>query len=103
VAFDLTGAPRQIGMDRQVVLVRAAQEALANARRHARATRVRVSLAYDETEVALTVVDDGTGFDPHAVDGYGLAGMRSRVERIGGRVDLHSVPGEGTTVRVVVP
>ncbi len=86
-----------------VVLLRSAQEALANVRRHARARRVSVRLSAGPGGVTLEVGDDGTGFDPAAPStGYGLAGMRARAVEVGGRVEVTSGAG-GTFVSVRVP
>ena len=91
-----TGEARALPANTEVVLLRAAQEALANVRKHAGASRVEVSL----DGAVLTVADDGAGFDPAApTGGYGLAGMRRRVEEIGGALSVHSGPG-GTRVEV---
>lgn len=90
-----------VDRDREVVLLRAAQEALTNVRRHAAARAVRLSLT-DGSEVALAVVDDGVGFDPARV-GTGLAGLHSRVVQGGGTVRVDSAPGRGTAVTVTVP
>jgi signal transduction histidine kinase len=101
--FSVSGEPRPLPTAVEVVLLRSAQEALANARRHASASSVAVRLSYADT-VTLTVTDDGVGFD--AADsryGYGLSGMRSRVEQVAGTLSLTSAPGAGTTVRVEVP
>ncbi|MGF0115749.1 sensor histidine kinase [Promicromonospora sp. Marseille-Q5078] len=88
-----------------VVLLRAAQEALANVRRHAEAGSVTVRLDRDgaDGELRLQVVDDGRGLPPGHADGLGLAGMRERVSAVGGTLDV--VPGEhgGTRVEVHVP
>lgn len=98
------GAPRPLATAVEVVLLRAAQEALANVRRHAGASEVRVTLAFDETTVRLTVCDDGVGHDPGApTDGFGLRGMRARVEQVAGAVTVRGEPGRGTTVDVEVP
>ena len=92
----VTGEPRALPASTEVVLLRAAQEALANVRKHAGAGRVEVTL----DGAALAVVDDGAGFDPAApTGGYGLAGMRRRVEEIGGSLSIASGAG-GTTVEV---
>ncbi|MTK03193.1 sensor histidine kinase [Micromonospora sp. CP22] len=97
-----TGPPP--GTDREVVLLRAAQEALANIRRHADARAVAVLLRHDDQRVTLEVADDGTGFDvDRAADGYGLTGLRARVEQAGGALVVRSTPGAGTTIRVEVP
>jgi signal transduction histidine kinase len=92
----VTGEPRSLPANTEVVLLRAAQEALTNVRKHAGASRVEVSL----DGAVLVVADDGAGFDPAApTGGYGLAGMRGRVEEIGGTVSIASGPS-GTRVEV---
>jgi len=88
----------------EVVLVRAVQEALTNVRRHAGASSVTVDLLASDDAVTLTVDDDGAGFDVGAQpSGYGLAGMRNRVEQLGGVLTVRSAPGAGTTVTCEVP
>jgi signal transduction histidine kinase len=82
------------------------QESLTNIGKHARASRVTVSLAAENGGVRLRIHDDGVGFDPVATRGlvgeghFGLVGMRERVEMVGGQLLVDSVPGEGTTVDV---
>ncbi|GIF49217.1 signal transduction histidine kinase [Asanoa ferruginea] len=96
-----TVRPLSTGVD--VVLLRAAQEALTNARKHAAAAG-DVLLDYGAAAVTLSVCDAGPGFDPAAVPaGYGLAGMRARVAQVGGTLTVTSAPGAGTSVRVEVP
>jgi signal transduction histidine kinase len=88
----------------QVVLLRAAQEALANVRKHAGATTVLITLTMAADGVGISVSDDGTGFEPSAAaSGYGLAAMRGRVEESGGSVQVESAPGRGTRVQVLIP
>ncbi|MFD7024139.1 sensor histidine kinase [Promicromonospora sukumoe] len=87
----------------EVVLLRAAQEALTNVRRHARAMTVAVCLAQADGAVTLTVADDGQGFGPDVDDGFGLAGMRDRVRSVGGTLSVESGVGTGTTLRARVP
>jgi signal transduction histidine kinase len=91
----------------EVVLLRGAQEALANVRRHASASAVvlRVSRVGtgESAQVSVHVEDDGVGFDPAAAPGVGLAGLRDRAEEVGGAVDVASAPGQGTRVTVRVP
>jgi signal transduction histidine kinase len=85
---------------------RIVQEALTNVARHAAATSVRVELGRAPHGLFVSVVDNGRGFeisrvsDPHAV---GLVGMRERARLIGGRVEIRSTPGMGTTVRLDIP
>lgn len=96
----------------EVALVRTAQGALANVRRHARASRVVVSLVDDGDAVRLDVVDDGAGFDPAAValrpsspasGGYGLPSTRARLRELGGGLEIESAPGEGTALSAYLP
>ncbi len=83
-----------------VILLRAAQEALANIRKHASASHIRI----EYTEGQIAIVDDGCGFDPAAIrEGYGLPGLRNRASAYGGTATVESTPGAGTTVRVTVP
>ncbi|MBU2694213.1 sensor histidine kinase [Pimelobacter sp. 30-1] len=93
-----------LGHDVEVVVYRVAQEALTNVVRHARATRVDLSLLRLGQEVVLEVADDGRGFGGATADreGAGLIGMRDRAALVGGTVEVYS--GErGTTVRLRVP
>ena len=76
-------------------------EALANASRHAEATRVEVSLTAGD-EINLTVVDDGRGISDHVTES-GLSNMRERAHKHGGKLAVHSAPGQGTTVTWIVP
>lgn len=88
----------------EVVLLRTAQEALANIAKHAVARRISVDLSATDEIVRLQVADDGAGFDPAvSTDGYGLAGMRRRAEDIGGTLAIDSRCGTGTTVTLEVP
>jgi signal transduction histidine kinase len=93
----------------QVVLLRAAQEGLTNVGKHAGPTHVHIRVAVDEdADIAqIEVTDDGRGFEPAVVAetaaGFGLAGMRGRVEQVGGTIEVASAPGRGTCVRVTVP
>jgi len=93
-----------------VALFRIYQEALNNIVRHAQAKQVTVRLARKLDTIALEVQDDGVGFDPPqlwvqlARKGHlGLVGLQERAEAVGGSVHIHSAPGVGTLVRVVVP
>lgn len=104
VTATVTGSPEDLSNDLGVCLLRTAQEALANVRKHAGADSARVALAYTDVGVSLTVSDDGTGFDASSPsDGNGLANMRHRAEAVGGTLDLDSSPGRGTTVRLTIP
>ncbi|HEY3003576.1 MAG TPA: sensor histidine kinase, partial [Kribbellaceae bacterium] len=102
VTLDLSGD--ELGYDEPALLAlyRAAQEGLTNARRHAAAGTVEVTVRLDEREARLEIADDGRGFTP-GQEGFGLLGMRERVELAGGRVALDSGPGAGTRLVVTIP
>jgi signal transduction histidine kinase len=106
-AVEIEGTPRPLAPNTQVVLLRATQEALANVRKHAGADAVAVHLTYRDDGTSLEVSDNGQGFDPEAeldgAYGFGLRGMRARVEQVGGALEVNSAAGRGTTVRVMVP
>ncbi|GAA4569245.1 sensor histidine kinase [Planotetraspora kaengkrachanensis] len=103
VAFEVRGESRATPTKVDVVLLRAAQEALANVRKHARAGAVTVTLEYTPETAVLTLRDDGVGLDPSTAEGYGLRGMRARVEQVGGALTLTSPPEGGTVLSAVVP
>ncbi len=81
-------------------LFRIAEEAMANVERHAAARQVTVRLAFGINRIDLVIRDDGTGFDPAAVDRdrYGLTGMQERAAMIGATLEVNSHPGGGTQV-----
>ena len=86
-------------------LLLATREALQNAVTHAAATEVHLTLKLNEDGVSITIADNGKGFDPAAVSqaGNGLHNMRRRLQGIGGRLEINSRPGQGTTVFMLVP
>lgn len=97
----------------QVALLRTAQSALANVRRHAKATRTVVSLADAGDSIRLDIVDDGVGFNLTEWQltvgknlesgGFGLPAMRQRLRELGGGLDIESTLGEGTALSAYVP
>jgi signal transduction histidine kinase len=104
----VTGAPRPVRPEIEAAVLRAAQEALHNVRKHARARRVDLTLSYMSDLIALDVADDGVGFEPSAAPpevqgGYGLKAMRERVEALGGALSVESGPGKGTALAVSLP
>ena len=89
-------------------LVRICQEATANAVRHAHATELLIRLNSDDGKICLSVKDNGIGMDCAWIERpptghYGLLGMKERVQRFGGKLDVSSAPGTGTTVQAIVP
>jgi signal transduction histidine kinase len=102
--LEVEGDPAPLPAACEVVLLRTAQEGLANARRHARASRVVLRLSYLADVVSLEIADDGMGFDADARrPGYGLDGATARAGEVGGRLEVTSAPGAGTVLRVEVP
>jgi len=90
----------------KITLYRLLQESLANTFHHARCENCRVELKADAQSLTVEVTDDGPGFDLQAAlrkGRLGLAGMRERVEILGGTFELDSVRGKGTTIRVTLP
>ena len=116
-----TGTALVLEPEAEIALLRIAQEALANVAKHARASRVGVTLSYLEHEVALDVRDDGRGFDPDGEErmkltdtagsrgtdgmsgGFGLVAMRQRIEGLRGTLQVESEPGLGTAISACVP
>jgi PAS domain S-box-containing protein len=96
----------EIDASRAVVVFRIVQEALTNIRKYAQACEVDITLEKREAELSLEIRDNGLGFDLAAVaqrGTLGLLGMRERVISLDGRVEVHSAPGQGTTISVVIP
>jgi two-component system, NarL family, sensor histidine kinase LiaS len=96
---------RETPLEVEQALFRVAQEALANVARHSGASRAEIDLIYDADRLTLRVADDGRGFDPtkRSQEGFGLQSMSERLEKLGGRVDVESAPGEGARVVCVCP
>jgi two-component system sensor histidine kinase UhpB len=99
---------RRLDPDAELALYRIVQEALANAVRHAGASRIKVSLRADDDSVSAEIDDDGRGLasdrgEGDDVLGMGLVGMQERARNAGGELEIQSVPGAGTRVRVVLP
>jgi signal transduction histidine kinase len=107
VTFEVSGKQRRIDSLIETVLFRVTQEALTNVTRHAETDQASVQLDYAPGTVTLGVLDSGKGFDPneplHPPRGWGLEGMRERVESVGGQLVLCSAPGHGTTIEVIIP
>jgi signal transduction histidine kinase len=106
------GTPHPLTPDIEVTLMRVAQEALTNCRKYAQARQVTLTLSYMNNLVALNVQDDGVGFDPtephpdssdQSTGGFGIMGMRERVEQLRGTLLVESAFGEGTTLMVAIP
>lgn len=107
-----TGTPRKLLPEAEAALLRIAQEALSNIRKHANATRTMLTLSYMDDQVVLDVSDDGVGFDPAApkrkihpqdAGGFGLVAIRERIEQLGGQLLVESILGKGTTLAAGLP
>lgn len=110
VTLTARGAPRGLTGDQELALFRIFQETLTNVAKHAQATEVSALLESDAEGVLLQVSDNGRGFaqalstDEFARRGhFGLIGIQERAQRLGGRLELESQPGQGATVRVWLP
>jgi len=104
-AFAADATKPLLGEFEQLVVYRVVQEALSNVARHAHATRVKVTvMGCNATELRVTITDDGGGFHAGRIDEgrCGLTGMRERAMLAGGRLDLRSKPGAGTTVELTL-
>ncbi len=93
-----------------VLLFQTVRELLQNVVKHARSKRATVRCAVNDDMLSLDVIDPGVGFEVHSIDrlptrqgGFGLFNIRERLKLMGGSVDIHSIVGEGTTVRIRVP
>ena len=106
--FGIYGAYRPLPPEAEREFLRVAQEAIHNVKKHAGAQNLIVQLEYGPAEIALEVRDDGRGFAvggaPDPTPGhYGLTGMRERAAAVGGKLEITSEPGSGTTVRLRAP
>ncbi len=102
------GEPLALRAEAEAALLRITQEALANIAKHARATRVGITLSYLDDVVALDIRDDGVGFgaDENSKDargGFGLESMRQRITQVGGALEIESEPGNGTAISARLP
>ena len=104
LAYEQGREPDRHGTEVETTMYRIVQEALNNATKHGDARHARVEIVEDDTSIRVTVRDDGRGFDPIAhTDGFGLLGMRERVELLQGTLEVSSSPGQGTTIRAAFP
>jgi signal transduction histidine kinase len=106
VELHLPDESETIPRDLAITLFRIVQEGLTNIIRHAEATHVKLEFGAGSEGYAITLQDDGHGFDPNSTRGqrhHGIMGMQHRVRALGGRFSLESKPGQGTTLRVTLP
>ena len=106
VRLSLTGTERRLEPYLEVMVFRAIQEILNNAIRHSQATQVKVQVDMSDTNVRITVDDNGKGFDVDTLDeksNLGLKVIRDRVEMLGGFLEVDSITGQGTRVTFQLP
>ena len=104
LAYEQGRHPDRHPIELETALYRITQEALTNASKHGSARRAVVEIEEDDSAVRIIVRDDGQGFDTAAqTSGFGLLGMRERVELLQGTIDIESSPGNGTIVKAVFP
>lgn len=109
VTVEREGEAAAVSADVRVTLFQTVRELLANVVKHAGASRATVSLRWTAGGVAVTVTDDGVGFDPAAVsrravsDSFGLFSIRERLRHLGGKMDVDTAPGRGSRITVWLP
>jgi len=110
IQFNIQGDESEYSRPALMALYRAAQEGLTNIQKHARATYAELKVELGEKEACLTISDNGQGFDPDILErsnpaqpGFGLRGIRERIEMARGRLALQSGPQQGTQLTVTVP
>jgi two-component system, NarL family, sensor histidine kinase LiaS len=103
-SLDITGE-KKVGAEVEECLFRLLQEALSNTARHSGASVVDVLLAFQPHEVAISISDNGRGFDPDAASGkgQGLRNMQERLIALNGYLTIRSVPGQGSSLTAVIP
>ncbi|MCX6030914.1 MAG: GAF domain-containing protein [Chloroflexi bacterium] len=110
LVIEADNLPRRLPAEIETTLFRVVQEAVTNIVRHALARNVRIAFRLEQGVAAITVEDDGLGFDvvevslsPDSDRGLGLLGMRERVQLLGGEMTIDSAPGQGTRLDIFVP
>jgi PAS domain S-box-containing protein len=102
--FQVEGGEKPISPEWEEALLRIALESLTNTIKHAKAVQFRSKLIFGSDQLRLELSDDGSGFDVAAErEGFGLIGMKERVDQMGGKFSIHSQPGQGTETVIVIP
>jgi signal transduction histidine kinase len=100
--FHLSGSPRPLNSQVELTLYRVVQEGLTNARKYAGASEIKVTLCYKAETVRLSICDNGQG-SADLTGGFGLIGLRERVQLVDGVIQFHTAPGEGFDLKVEIP
>lgn len=111
VFFKTKGTFEDIKSLISLTVFRIVQESISNIRKHADAKSVTINMEFMEKELRLYIYDDGKGFDMESLKekngdiggGFGLISMRERIDLLGGELDIHSEPGKGTRLNIVIP
>lgn len=103
VEVDAPEIPGDLRDDVKICLYRLVQEALNNVAKHSGARHAWVTLRQDQRQIALTIRDDGKGFDPERSRGLGILGMKERLRLLHGLLTIESAPGTGTSIAASVP
>lgn len=108
VELVVIGNPRRFSMAVEVALFRVVQECLSNIRKHAKARQVMIKIEIFNNKINMVIKDDGVGFNHDSFmngsnkEGFGLLGMRERVQILKGEISIHTSPGQGTTINVSI-
>jgi signal transduction histidine kinase len=106
VDFTSTEIPRSVCPDTALCVFRIVQEGLRNLKKHSGAEEAKVDLKMTAGGLAITVRDEGYGFDLrglHKNEGLGIRSMEERVRSLGGKFEIHSESGKGTTLKACLP
>ena len=104
IKLDFSGDLSQLDETILLTVYRLIQECLTNIYRHAQAKHVQINIQCKQDELTVSIKDDGQGFEPNQmVHGFGLAGMKERVAALNGKFHIHTAPGQGVHIQVVLP
>ncbi len=103
VTVDAASVSEDLPEEHKTCIYRSVQEALHNCVQHAAARHVTVAVEQQSDSLRLAIEDDGKGFDAQQGRGMGLLGIQERVGYLGGRFEVESAPGKGTSLKVTLP
>jgi two-component system, NarL family, sensor kinase len=106
VSYSVTGNPVYMNSQAELVIFRIIQEAFNNIIKHAHARTASLQLHYNHKWLQIEIADDGNGFDPELVPAghhAGLNNMEARIKLLGGKMDIKSIPGQGSSLNFIIP
>jgi PAS domain S-box-containing protein len=109
VAVSREELPKPLAEGARVLLFRLIRELLTNVVKHAQARQAQIALQREDDQLRIRLTDNGIGFDPDqksvadGIAGFGLFSVRERLSHLGGRLEVHSAPGQGTRITITVP